>query len=137
MKASEIIRSKLIDAGGVTMVRTYNGKERQIILSNDRKCFYCPQLIPYNFEIFDDIAALLLESSGYRASKGSARSAKLGEPGCEEDTVAGRVLLYMGKKLGESGLDPVFILAAMMDWAGIATNGRGYIGLTPDFVAQL
>ena len=39
----------------------------------------------------------------------------------------------MGKKEGESGLDPVFILAAVLDWAGIAKNGRGEIALTAEY----
>ena len=91
----------------------------------------------YDYTIFDAVVKLLLRSPGYRARKGNARNAKLGEPGCEEDTVAGAVLIHMGKKPGESGLDPVFMLAAVLEWAGIATNGRGYIALTADYRSML
>ena len=94
-------------------------------------------MIPYDYTIFDAVVKLLLRSPGYRARKGNARNAKLGEPGCEEDTVAGAVLIHMGKKPGESGLDPVFMLAAVLEWAGIATNGRGYIALTADYRSML
>lgn len=136
-KASEIVKAKLIEAGGRAMVRLYGGELREISASPDGKEFLCPQLIPYSYEIFDAIVELLKNSPGYRAKKGNARNYKLGEPGCEESTVAGTVLVYMGKKPGESGLDPVFILAAVLEWAGIAKNGRGEISLTADYISKL
>lgn len=36
---------------------------------------------------------------------------------------------YFGKKPGESCFDPAFVLAAVLEWAGIAKNGWGYIQL--------
>ena len=132
-KASEIIKSKLVDAGGRAMIRLYGGELREIAASPDGTEFLCPQLIPYSYEVFDAIVDLLLRSPGYRAKKGDARKYRLGEPGCEESTVAGTVLTFMGKKTGESGLDPVFIFAAVLDWAGIAQNGRGEITLTTSY----
>lgn len=136
-KASEIIKSKLIDAGGRAKIRLYNGEMREISASPNGKDFLCPQLIPYSYKIFDAIVDLLLRSPGGRARKGNARNYKLGEPGCEESTVAGTVLTFMGKKPGDSGLDPVFILAAVLEWAGIATNGRGEIALTASYRSRL
>ena len=136
-KASEIIKSKLVEAGGRAMIRLYGGEMREIAASPNGTEFLCPQLIPYSYEVFDAIVDLLLRSPGYRAKKGNARNYKLGEPGCEESTVAGTVLTFMGKKSGESGLDPVFILAAVLDWAGIATNGRGEIALTASYRSSL
>ena len=132
-KASEMIKAKLVEAGGRTMIRLYGGELREIAASPNGTEFLCPQLTPYPYLVFDAIVALLLKSPGYRAKKGNARNYKLGEPGCEESTVAGTVLTFMGKKPGESGLDPVFILAAVLDWAGIATNGRGEISLTASY----
>ena len=129
-KASEIFKAKLVESGGRAMVRTYTGELREIQAAANGKQFLCPQLTPYDYTVFDAVVDLLMKSPGYRARKGNARNFKLGEPGCEENTVAGAVLVYMGKKPGESGLDPVFILAAVLEWAGIATNGRGYIALT-------
>ena len=56
---------------------------------------------------------------------------KLGK--CTEDTVVGTIAVrYFGKKLGESTYDPVFILAAMLEWAGVAHNLRGYVQLADD-----
>ncbi|MBO4853600.1 MAG: DUF2089 family protein [Oscillospiraceae bacterium] len=135
--ASEIVKTKLKEAGGRVNVRTYDGLLREISVTQSGEGFLCPQLLPYSFEIFDAIVALLLSSPGYRAKKGNARNARLGEPGCEENTVAGAVLLFLGKKPGESGLDPVFILAAVLEWAGIAHNERGYLSLTADYLRRL
>lgn len=137
VKASEIIKAKLKEAGGRVAVPTYHGLLREISVTQDGQQFLCPQLIPYSFEAFDAIVNLLLESPGYRAKKGNARNFKLGEPGCEENTVAGTILLYLGKKPGESGLDPVFIFAAVLEWAGIAHNGRGYLELTAEYIARI
>lgn len=136
-KASEIIKAKLIEAGGRVMVPLYGGELREISASPNGRDFLCPQHIPYSYEIFDAIVDLLLKSPGYCAKKGNARNFKLGEPGCEVTTVAGTVLKFMGKKPGESGLDPVFILAAVLDWAGIAKNGRGEIILTAEYRSAL
>ena len=136
-KASEIIKAKLIDAGGRTMVRLKRGELREISAAPNGKDFLCPQLIPYPYEIFDEIVKLLLRSPGYRAKKGNARNYRLGEPGCDENTAAGTVLLFMGKKPGESGLDPMFIFAAVLEWAGIAHNGRGEIYLTEEYKSKL
>ncbi len=99
-KASDIIRTKLIEAGGRVMVPLYNGELREIIACSNGKEFLCPKLIPYPYVVFDAIVDLLLKSSGYRAKKGSARSHRLGEPGCDETTVTGTVLAFMGKKPG-------------------------------------
>lgn len=134
--ASEIIKSKLMACGGRTMVRLQRGDLCEISISPDGK-FMCPKLIPYDFEVFNAIVKLLLNSPGYRVKKGNARAAKLGEPGCEENTAAGAVLLYMGKKPGESGLDPVFVLAAVLEWAGIARNERGELALTQSYRSML
>ena len=136
-KASEIIKTKLIEDGGRAMVRLYNGELREITACRNGKEFLCPQLIPYSYEVFDAIVDLLLRSPGCKARKGNARNYRLGEPGCDETTVAGTVLTFMGKRPGESGLDPVFLLAAVLEWAGIAKNGRGEIALTATYRSRL
>ena len=77
------------------------------------------------------IVDLLKTQPNYRADKGSARGHRLGEAGCEENTDAGAILKnYFKKNAGESGVDPVFVLAAVLEWAGIAYNHRGYLELT-------
>ena len=136
IRAADIIKAKLIDNGGHAKVRLFSGELREIAISSDGR-FLCPQLVPYDFEVFNAIVDLLIKSPGYRAKKGNARAAKLGEPGCEENTVAGTVLLFLGKKPGQSGFDPGFILLATLEWAGIIINGRGEIVLTSQYISML
>ena len=98
----------------------------------DGQHILCSELPPiYTYDVFDVIVDLLKTQPNYRADKGSARGHRLGEAGCEENTVAGAILKnYFGKSAGESGVDPVFVLAAVLEWAGIAHNRRGYLELT-------
>ena len=80
---------------------------------------------------------MLLANNG-RARKGNGRSYKLGEPECDETTVVGYIAKYYAKKeYGESVFDPVFVLAAVLDWADIADNERGEIVLTASYKAKL
>ena len=39
--------------------------------------------------------------------------------------------------VGKYVFDPVFVLASVLDWAGIARNERGYLTLTADYLAKL
>ena len=52
-KASEIIKAKLIEAGGRAKVRLYGGELRDIIAAPNGRDFLCPQLIPLSYGIFD------------------------------------------------------------------------------------
>ncbi len=126
-KASEIIKAKLIDHGGHVTVYTARGLPCEIYAAEDGKSFISDKLPikpPYEYTVFDVIVDLLQRQGG-SARKGNGRNYKLGEPGCEENTVVGTVAKYRGNRLGESVFDPVFVLAAVLEWAGIAENGRG------------
>ncbi len=134
-KASEVIRNKMIDAGGRIIVRSYNGKPHELTLIENGNRFNCPQLIPYEFQIFDVMVDVMVENGG-RARKGNGRK-KLGEDGCEENTIAGAILKnYFGVKPGGSGLDPAFVMIGVLEWAGIAKNQRGYVELTAEYRAK-
>ena len=66
--------------------------------------------------------------NGGKARKGNGRNYKLGYGDCTEDTIVGCIAKeYAGKKEGMSVFDPVFVLSAILDWAGIAHNERGYL----------
>lgn len=139
-KASEIIKAKLKEAGGRVVVRTVNDLPCEIRASEDGKTFTSDKLPvrpTYGYEVFDVIVELLL-SQGGRAKKGNGRSRKLGEPQCDETTVVGAVAKnYAGKANGDSVFDPVFALAAVLDWAGIAHNQRGELTLTAEYRGRL
>lgn len=139
-KASDIIRNKLYENGGRITVYSVSGKPYVIKAAYDQKSFLCDQLPispPYEYTVFDVIIDLLLKSGG-KAPKGNGRNYRLGEGNCTEDTVVGTIAKnYAGKKNGDSIFDPVFVLAAVLDWAGIAHNERGYIELTASYRMKL
>ena len=139
-KASEIIQHKLKESGGKAIVYTINGLPCEIRAAADGISFLSDKLPikpPYRFDVFDQIVDLLLANNG-RARKGNGRNYKLGEPECDETTVVGYIAKYYAKKeYGESVFDPVFVLAAVLDWAGIANNERGEIVLTASYKAKL
>ena len=124
--ASEIIKAKLKENGGHVTVYTARGLPCEIYAAADGKTFTSNKLPtpPYEYAVFDVVTDLLAAQGG-RARKGNGRNFKLGEPGCEENTVVGAIAKYRGRKAGESVFDPVFLIAAVLEWAGIAKNSRG------------
>lgn len=142
-KASEIIKRKLYENGGDVTIPLLDGKLCRIVAFNDGS-FSSNKLNDFNlklkYTVFNDIVDLLNRSKGYRAPKGNAHGSedKVGYGKCTPDTVVGTIAInYFGKNLGESVHDPVFVLAAMLDWAGIAKNCRGYIELNNDYCELL
>ena len=58
----------------------------------------------------------------------------LQQEGIEADDIIGTIAKkYAGKKDGESVFDPVFVFAAVLEWAGIAHNERGELVLTQSY----
>ena len=94
--------------------------------NGDGKSFSCDKL-PFEceYEVFD-IICNLLERQGGRAEKGTGKGTRFGDAKCSENTVVGALAKeYFGAKEGDSVYDPVFVLAAILEWAGLAKNGRG------------
>lgn len=135
-KASEIIKAKLIEHGGRIIVHTARGLPCEIIAHSDGKSFVSKKLPikpAYEYRVFDTIIDVLLKNGGC-ARKGNGRNYKLGHPECDENTVVGAIALnYAGKKLGDSVFDPVFVMAAVLEWAGIVSNERGELVLTQSY----
>ena len=130
-KASDIIKKKLKEHGGHVTVYTARGLPCELYANPDGRSFSSDKLPikpSYGYDVFDIIVDLLV-SQGGRAKKGNGRNYKFGEPGCEETTVVGTVAKYRGSQPGRSVFDPVFVLAAVLEWSDIATNGRGEIVL--------
>ena len=139
-KSSEIINTKLKESGGRVIVHTAQGLPCDIVACPDGRSFVSKKLPikpAYTYEVFDVIVDLLVSNNG-RAEKGNGRSFKLGEPKCSEKTVVGAIAKnYSGKSNGESVFDPVFVMAAVLEWAEIAKNGRGELVLTPTYLSRL
>lgn len=135
-KASDMIRRKLVESGGTVTISLLDKKPCTIVVTDGGRAFTSDKLnkhkLKFDFSVFDVIADLLKESPQHRARKGNAhgKEDKVGYGKCTSDTVVGAVAVhYFGKSQGESCFDPVFVLAAVMDWADVATNMRGYIQL--------
>jgi hypothetical protein len=139
-EASEIIKAKLMACGGHVTVYTARGLPCEIWADTDGKSFVSNKLPikpNYEYRVFDVIVDMLLANGG-RARKGNGRNYKLGEPECDETTVVGTIAKkYAGKKNGESVFDPVFVFAAVLEWAGIAHNERGELVLTQNYRSML
>ena len=135
-KASDIIKRKLKENNGRAIVHTARGLLCEIHIAPDGVSFLSNKLPlnpTYRFEVFDIIVNLLI-SQGGRAKKGNGRSHKLGEPECDETTVVGVIgYQYAHAEIGKSVYDPVFVLAAVLEWADIANNERGELVLTTNY----
>lgn len=135
-KASDIIKKLLMEHNGRVIVHTARGLPCEVRAASDGSSFLCDKLPlnpPYRYEVFDVIVDLLV-SQGGRARKGNGRNFKLGEPDCDETTVVGAIgYRYAHRKTGTSVFDPVFALAAILEWAGIADNRRGELALTASY----
>ena len=137
--ASEIIKAKLMDNGGRATVYTVRGLPCELWMNADGKSFTSDKLPikpPYEYRVFDVIVDLLI-SQGGRARKGNGRNYKLGESNCDKTTVVGAVALDRGHTIGNSVFDPVFVFAAILEWAGIAHNERGELVLTQQYRSLL
>ena len=138
-RASEIIKAKLKVHGGHVTVYNARGLHCEIYAEADGKTFTSDKLPispPYEYDVFNVIVDLLLKQGGC-ARKGNGRNNKLGEAGCEENTVVGAIAKSRGRKVGDSIYDPVFVMAAILEWAGIAENGRGELILTSEYRSLL
>ncbi len=134
-KASMRVKDKLMSCGGTVRIKLLNGDICNIILNEDKTGIRSDKLnnysVTYELVVFDVIVDLLKQKGG-RALKGTGRGKenRVGYGKCGLDTVVGYVAReYSGKKLGDSTYDPTFVLAAILDWANIAKNCRGYIEL--------
>lgn len=135
-KASAIVRKKLLASGGTAVIPLQKGDLCTIILADHDRAFTSDKLnrhsLVYEFSVFDVVVELLKNSPQGKAKKGNAhgKGDKVGYGRCTADTVVGTIAIhYFGKKTGESCFDPVFVLAAVLEWAGIAKNGWGYLQL--------
>ena len=139
IRASEIIKAKLLDNGGRVTVYTARGLPCEVWMNADGTTFTSDKLPikpPYAYRVFDVIVELLVSQDGH-ARKGNGRSYKLGDNNCDETTVVGAVALDRGNKIGDSVFDPVFVFAAILEWAGIAHNERGELILTQQYRRML
>lgn len=134
IRASEIVKKKLKEYGGKATITSYSGKQYEVWAEPDGITFGCSALHgnTHSYDIFN-VVVKFLKRNGGNATKGTGR-APLGSEKCGLDTVSGVILQdYFGVPLGGSGLDPSFVVIAILEWAGILHNRRGYVELTAQY----
>lgn len=134
-KAEDIIRAKLLAEGGHATVRTINGLPCEIADAADGVSFTSdklPMKPNYRYDVFTLIVDYLL-SQGGEAKKGSGRHYKPNE----NSVVAYVARTYDAPPSEGPIFDPVFVLSAVLDWAGIARNMRGKLALTDSYLESL
>lgn len=128
IKASDLVKAKLVACGGRTTVHTLQGKPYSVWVEAEDS-FACDKLITYTYDIFDVIVEHLVAQGG-RARKGNGRG-HLGGSGCEDDTIAAAILKNYWHS--DTGFDPGFVMIAILEWAGIVHNRRGTVELTAEY----
>ncbi len=113
------------------------------MFSSKIKCGECgkglvsPKIPPANqliWEAFEAAVEVVVKNGG-KATKGKARSgAKLGSDDLPLDSVEGYIAFKVhGVKEGETAFGPGFVICAVLDWAEICKNERGYLTINPLF----
>ena len=139
VKASEIIKRMLKENGGRVTVYTLRGLPCEVWANSDGNSFSSnklPSNVTFTYDLFDVVVDLLVSQNGH-ARKGNGRNYKFGEPECDETTVVGALAKAWGRKKGESVIDPVFVIASILDWADIARNTNGELVLTASYRSKL
>ena len=77
--------------------------------------------------------------NGGKAKKGNAQSGdRLGSGKLMLDTVEGYIAHKVhGVQEGESAFGPGFVICAVLDWAEVCKNERGYLTINPLFLQEL
>lgn len=134
---SEYLKEYYLSNGKRIIVTTLRGKQHEICLSDDNKYFYSYKglgLANHLYLNWFDGVVHFIEQNGGRVEKGGCRNSKVGQGNCTKDTLCYYVATECyGKYDGESSFDPIFIIAAILDNAGICTNKRGYIQLLQEY----
>lgn len=131
------IKEKLNDNNGRAIIRLYQGDSCAIWFDENGKGLVSPKIPPANqlvWEVFDAAVEVVLNNGG-KAVKGKARSgAKLGSDDLPLNSVEGYIAHKVhGVKEGETAFGPGFVICAVLDWADICKNERGYLTMNPTF----
>lgn len=131
-KASEIICNILKQNQGSIIVETLQGKSHKFSLGGDETYLESQTALrsqKLGLNCFDIVMEFLLKNSG-KAFKGSGRGKenKVGKGKCTQDTICGCIAINYYRHIeGESTFDPVFAICAILEYAGICNNTRGWL----------
>jgi len=134
------IKEKLNSSGGRTTIPLYSGDSCDIGFDTNGRGLISQKIPPANqltWEAFDAAVEVVIKNGG-EAVKGKARSgAKLGSNDLPLDSVEGYIASKVhGAQIGETAFGPGFVIAAVLDWAEICHNERGYLRINHKFMAE-
>ncbi|MGO4889958.1 DUF2089 family protein [Anaerobacillus sp. MEB173] len=134
------IKAKLNDCGGKTTIKLLQGDDCEIWFDSDGKGLISPKIPPTNQLVWEafDAAVEVIVNNGGKVAKGNARSgAKLGSVELPINSVEGYIAQKVhGVNEGETAFGPGFVISAVLDWAGICKNERGFLSIRPDFLEE-
>ncbi|WP_335871098.1 DUF2089 family protein [Bacillus sp. 2205SS5-2] len=135
------IKEKLNACGGRTTIKLLQGDPCEIWFDVSGKGLISPKIPPANqlvWEAFDAAVEVVIQNGG-KAVKGKARSgAKLGSDDLSLNSVEGYIAHKVhGVEEGETAFGPGFVIAAVLDWADICKNERGYLSINPEFLEEM
>lgn len=143
-KVTKIIKEKLKSNGGKGTMSMLKGEDMDIYLSADNEGVIASgyPILTMKWGMFEEIVkkASLLGGNMLRGDAGSQAGAKIGSEDLPLDSIDAFVSMkYFNRQKGETTTRRSTYFAAVLDWAGIATNCRsrgqgGYIELEPDFL---
>jgi hypothetical protein len=127
------IKEKLNSSGGKAAIPLFKGELCEISYDPNGKGLRSPKIPPANYltwEAFDAAVEVVIQNGG-KAKKGNAQSgAKLGSDKLPLDSVEGYIAHKVnGTEIGKTAFGPGFVIAAVLDWAGICRNERGYLSI--------
>lgn len=135
------IKEKLNTTGGRASIPLYSGDLCEIGFDPNGKGLVSPKIpVPNHliWEVFDAAVEVVIQNGG-KAMKGKARSgAKLGSDDLPLESVEGYIAHKVhGAQIGETAFGPGFVIAAVLDWAEICNNERGYLTINPSFLSEI
>jgi hypothetical protein len=134
------IKEKLNASGGRATITLYSKDSCDIEYDTNGRGLISPKIPPANqltWEAFDAAVEVVINNSG-KAVKGKARSgAKLGSDDLPLDSIEGYIAHKVhGVQIGETAFGPGFVIAAVLDWAEICHNERGYLTINRKFMTE-
>ncbi|HHX50052.1 MAG TPA: DUF2089 family protein [Clostridia bacterium] len=135
------IKEKLNASGGRALIPLYSGGLCEIGFDPNGNGLVSPKIPPANqltWQAFEAAVEVVVQNDG-KAVKGKARSgARLGSDDLPLNSVEGYIAHKVhGARLGDTAFGPGFVIAAILDWAEVCHNERGYLTINPKFMSEL
>jgi hypothetical protein len=137
---TKIIKEKLNKSEGRALIPQYRGDLCEIRFDPNGRGLMTPKIpIPdqLTWDVFDAAVEVVIKNGG-KVIKGKAQTgARLGSDDLPIDSLEGYIAYKAhGKKVGETAYGPGFVVAAILDWADICSNERGYISIKSSFAMK-